>query len=236
MDLEKRKEKLLKELISLERIIGQLDNTKNTLQIDLDLALDKIRGIYDNLLNWNNNQGFDFSDDTDKQEVEASSINENKIPKDVDEVDEKQQNTEDLKNKKDDKPIGNEVEPAEKKKLETEKRPPGIIADKFQEQKKFINETLADKTLGTRKDLSSVLQSKPIRSIESAIGLNDKFLFIKELFDGNAEHFKKVVHKLNEATNFNEAFNYLNENFDWDVDDPVVQKLLDLVRRRHIIK
>ena len=126
---------------------------------------------------------------------------------------------------------GNEGEPAGEKKT----KPAGgtTLAEKYQGGKNYINEQLArDKEKG---DLSAKLQSKPIGDIAGAIGINDKYKLIRDLFSGNPEVFEKTVTELNRATNFNEAFKYLNANFDWEMEDESVQLLLDLVRRKFIV-
>jgi hypothetical protein len=119
--------------------------------------------------------------------------------------------------------------PLTRKEKETERT---IVGEKFQGNHVFMNEVVAQ--VQNRSDLSSRLQSKPIKNIPAAIGINDKFLFIKELFKGDAETYAETIKILELAPSFNDAFNYLDARFGWDPDDTVVQKLLDLVRRRHI--
>lgn len=110
---------------------------------------------------------------------------------------------------------------------------PATIADKFKGEKQFINERLGDN--GKRKDLSSKLQSKPIRDIGTSMGLNDRFKLINELFNGDKDSYQQTIKILDSATNFNEAFNYINTSYDWDMEDDSVQLLLDLVRRKFIV-
>jgi hypothetical protein len=107
------------------------------------------------------------------------------------------------------------------------------IADKFQKAEPLINELLAMQA--SKKDLSSLMQSKPLKDIESAIGVNERFVFVKELFNGDTETYLKTLKILNNAHNFNDAFNYLNQTFSWDFESDPAHKLLDLVRRRHIV-
>ena len=64
----------------------------------------------------------------------------------------------------------------------------------------------------------------------------DRFLFVRELFSGDSESFNKTIHIINNAANFNEAFNYIHNTYSWDLDAEPAQKLLDLVRRRFIIE
>lgn len=110
---------------------------------------------------------------------------------------------------------------------------PATIADRFKGEKKFINERIGDN--GTRQDLSSKLQSKPIRDIGSSLGLNDRFKLINELFKGDKNSYQQTIEVLDGATNFNDAFNYINTTYDWDMEDDSVLMLLDLVRRKFIV-
>jgi hypothetical protein len=130
-------------------------------------------------------------------------------------------------------PAMDETRPGNNEEPSTEKGPE-IIAEKYQSDQKFVNESVGKSRPG--QDLSSKLQTKPINDISKAIGINDKFLFVKELFDGNAAQFDKTIKVLNDAANFNDAFNYLNENYNWEMDSSSVQKLLDLARRKFIIQ
>jgi hypothetical protein len=106
-----------------------------------------------------------------------------------------------------------------------------ILAEKFQSPS-FLNETLAKYQDVT--DLSKKMQSQPIKDIFSAINLNDKFLFIKELFNNDAALYQSTIEKLNNAANFNDAVRYLDGNFTWDFSETLVQNFLELVRRRFL--
>ena len=111
---------------------------------------------------------------------------------------------------------------------------PGTIADKLTNDKQLVYDSLTEKS--SQDNLSSKLQSKPIVDIAAAIGINDKFQLIRDLFNGDSATFNKTLEILNGATNFNEAFSYINENFDWDMEDPSVHFILELVRRKFIVK
>lgn len=66
------------------------------------------------------------------------------------------------------------------------------------------------------------------------MGINDKFYFIRELFNGNAEYFREAMNVLDQAENFNEAYTYIQKTFDWDMEGETVQQLLNLIRRKFI--
>src|SRR5512133_2977491 len=99
-----------------------------------------------------------------------------------------------------------------------------VIGEKFQSTRKLVHDELAEKIHAGKKDITSTIQSKPIINIENAIGINEKFLFIKELFRNNGHLYKNTVEKLNDSFSLEDAMQLLNEQFDWDTEDPVVQK------------
>jgi hypothetical protein len=77
-------------------------------------------------------------------------------------------------------------------------------------------------------------QVKPVSTILAAIGINDRYTFIRELFNNDPSAFERTIRSLDEATDFNTAYNYLTDQFDWDMDGEVVQSLLEIIRRKHI--
>ncbi|MDY0255281.1 MAG: hypothetical protein RBR30_12860 [Tenuifilaceae bacterium] len=103
-----------------------------------------------------------------------------------------------------------------------------ILGEKFQGKKKFRNEILGS----GKKDMASHLKNKPISDLTKAIGINDKFLFTKELFNGNAELYANSIKQLNSYTNINDALIYIQENFSWDESNEAANQLIDLVRRK----
>ena len=58
-----------------------------------------------------------------------------------------------------------------------------ILADKFSHLSGTFNEQLG--TMKGDDDIADILKTKHLTSLLEAIGLNDKFLFIREIFNGN---------------------------------------------------
>ncbi len=123
--------------------------------------------------------------------------------------------------------------PQPRKTPDKKKTSPETISDKLQGDRQFVYETLAEKAV--QQNISSKLQSKPISSISSAIGINDKFKLIRDLFNEDTESYAKAIKKLDSCANFNEAFNYMSTSFNWDMEEESVQFILDLVRRKFIV-
>ncbi len=107
-----------------------------------------------------------------------------------------------------------------------------ILAEKFQGKQKFRNEIIAEHS--AKVDMSTKLQNKPIGDLSKAIGINDKFLFIKELFNGDSARYSETVSHLNSFSDLNDAIIYLQDNFDWAEGNEYAAKFIDLVRRKFI--
>ncbi len=88
-------------------------------------------------------------------------------------------------------------------------------------------------------DIGTSMQQKPIKNLKASIGMNEKFLFINELFDGDIEEYNNAIDKLNSFDSLDEAFNYinqLNENYSWEEQDSseTIDKFAYLVQRRYM--
>ena len=96
-------------------------------------------------------------------------------------------------------------------------------------------ETLGEKMMGEDHSLAAKLQQTPARDLKSAIGINDKFLFVNELFGGSMEKYNKSIENLNDLKTLNGAMIYLNElkiELQWNSSNEAYQKLKDLVSRK----
>jgi len=120
-----------------------------------------------------------------------------------------------------------DIEPAQKKKsditikIEVEKS----LNDKMGERQKPDNDFLSQE----KNILGYPVTS--INRISDAIGINDRYLFVRELFDNNGIKFETTVNTLDEQTSIQEAVNYLKMNFKWS-NSEASQKFLLLVKRR----
>ncbi len=71
----------------------------------------------------------------------------------------------------------------------------------------------------------------PISNIWDGIGINDRILFIRELFENNSTKFEEAVSALNHLDTIQDAVNFLKLNFKWHKTE-ASQKFLVLVKRR----
>ncbi len=96
-------------------------------------------------------------------------------------------------------------------------------------------EVLGEKMMGEDNSLAAKLQQNPVRDLKSVIGINDKFLFVNELFGGSMEKYNKSVDNLNDLKTLNGAMIYLNElkiELQWNSSNEAYKKLKELVSRK----
>ena len=97
------------------------------------------------------------------------------------------------------------------------------------------HETLGEKMIRDDRSLAAKLQQNRILDLKSVIGINDKFLFVNELFGGSMEKYNKSIENLNDLKTLNGAMIYLNElkiELQWNNSNEAYTKLTDLVRRK----
>ncbi len=98
-----------------------------------------------------------------------------------------------------------------------------------------VPETLGESMMQEDLTLAAKLQQNPVRDLKSVIGINDKFLFVNELFGGSMEKYNKSVENLNDLKTLNGAMIYLNElkiELQWNSSNEAYQKLTELVKRK----
>jgi hypothetical protein len=103
-------------------------------------------------------------------------------------------------------------------------------------------ESLIDRFIGTKKVLHENFEtdnmvnkiSTPIASLPRAIGINDRFRFIKELFGGDSDLYNDTIKKLDTIGSLVSAISYIESNFSWDKNSDSVKQLVSLIRRRYM--
>ena len=84
--------------------------------------------------------------------------------------------------------------------------------------------------------LASKMQKTPIHDLNAAIGMNDRFSYINDLFEGQSETYNKALEQLNTLDNKVEAKEKLSDmavEYSWDLENKVVQMFVELVERRY---
>jgi len=88
------------------------------------------------------------------------------------------------------------------------------------------------------KELSEKLSITPIKDLNTAMGINDRFLTVNELFGGDSSAFKDCVDHINKMESYEEAKSYLlsetAQKYDWSTAERLKKAagFITLVQRR----
>lgn len=97
-------------------------------------------------------------------------------------------------------------------------------------------QTLNERLKTEKKELGSMLKDSPVKDLKKAIGINDRFVFIEELFRGDENMYERSIKTINGFSIFPEAEYWiqreLKTKIGWDEESPTVQHFDQLVRRR----
>ena len=80
--------------------------------------------------------------------------------------------------------------------------------------------------------ITSAMLNKPISDIGAAIGINDKFYYIRELFSGDSRAYNDTIRRLNSAASLGEAMKILDESTVMGSDPAAQSAFVDVVRRK----
>lgn len=105
------------------------------------------------------------------------------------------------------------------------------VAEKSQQRSlnDLFNEQKRENSLGDK------FQQKKVVDLTKAMTINDKFLFIRELFKNKSEEFSRAIQTLNNCKDIEEAFDImegLKKQYFWDSTSSAYLSLCDLVRRK----
>ena len=126
-----------------------------------------------------------------------------------------------------------------------------VVADKEtrEEAKKELHERLAASTTNTNSSLndklkhqhverSETLKDAPIKDLRKGIGVNDRFLFIKELFRGDDVMYERSIKTINGFAILPEAEYWIRRELKlklaWNDQDAVVKQFDQIIKRRFL--
>jgi len=230
--------------------------------IEIDIALEKLSIIYDKLLSLklnsatNEENGFFSKNSSLIAKIVKESVFEEKKEK----IETPQKNIEVIEEKKIQEPVIVKTEEKIEKKvkeevkteisplIEEEKKETVNSEIKSEAKKTKSNKTIAESlnnetnsTIGEmmasmykKKDIATLQQLKPIKDLKQAISINDKIMFIKEIFANDVDKYNATLTKINSCQNLDEALEILEQKLVINSDNPVMQQMLELVYRRYM--
>lgn len=82
------------------------------------------------------------------------------------------------------------------------------------------------------KDETPTTPFNRITDLRKAIGINDKFLMIRDLFGGSADLYNTTIDRLNAFDDIDDCMIYIAENFSWNPDSAGAKLLVSLIERK----
>ncbi len=73
---------------------------------------------------------------------------------------------------------------------------------------------------------------EPISDLRQAIGINDKFLMIRDLFGGDSALFETTIAALNAQPGLDDCMIYIAEHFAWNPDSESARLMMELLERK----
>lgn len=102
-----------------------------------------------------------------------------------------------------------------------------ILADVITPAAPTIADSIAPPTA-----LADEIEHSSIRSLSDGIGINDKFLMVRDLFGGNTAEYEKVISTLDAMESFDDCMIYIVENFAWNPDSDGAKFIMKLLERK----
>ena len=93
-------------------------------------------------------------------------------------------------------------------------------------------QTLADTIAPPRDMASEILHNEPITDLRQAIGLNDKFLLIRDLFGGDGAAFERAIETLNGFDDLDDCMIFIAEHYAWNPNSDGAKLLMELLERK----
>lgn len=68
-------------------------------------------------------------------------------------------------------------------------------------------------------------------SIKNLVGINDTYLFITELFDGDRNAYEHAISRLDHLDHYQQAVDWLREHYTWEEDSPATETFFSILER-----
>lgn len=112
-----------------------------------------------------------------------------------------------------------------------------IVITEIKEEVLTINQKISAQAGDKAISRTEQMNIKPIADLKLAITLNDKLLYVKDLFNGYNLAYSEAIEILNRFTSFEEAARFLKTNYvtknNWDGKPATTEKFYALLKRRY---
>lgn len=229
MDLNSTIDIIIKDLYETREIIDDLKKYPGVPELQIELAKSKCKSAAEVIALFKNLQATITSTVVEKPPVTEEPIRE-KVPD--------KPETTIIRPDKEVKEVTAKVIPEaipihKEEPVRTDRRSSeSIIADQFSNRSERFNEKLGEHM--HEDDVLEILKTKPLLSLDEAIGINDKFLFIREIFDGNTDTYNQAIQKLESVGSLSDAMAVIMSYSGENTGNEAVRRLIDMIKRKFL--
>jgi hypothetical protein len=112
-----------------------------------------------------------------------------------------------------------------------EKTEPTLLHEQYLTTQPTMNDTLK----AEHPTFADQHQNSPIKNLNESISLNQKFIFINQLFNGDSQAFQETLEVLGACSSADEAINLLKyryaPKYKWNLNGTEADELMDIVKR-----
>jgi hypothetical protein len=112
-----------------------------------------------------------------------------------------------------------------------------IVKETSKDDVLTINERISAQLAGKAANLTEQASTQKVDDLKQAINLNDKLLYIRDLFNGYSLAYSEAIDILNRFSTFEEADDFLKKNYmvknNWEKKPETTEKLYALLKRRY---
>lgn len=229
MDLNSTIDIIIKDLNETSEIIDDLKKYPGVPELQIELAKSKCKSAAEVIALFKNLQNKSASPVMEKPLVPEEPIREKVPEKTVQAIVHPEKESKSIVSK-----VIPEAIPVQKEEpVRTEKRSAeSIIADQFSNRSESFNEKLGEHK--HEDDILEILKTKPLLSLDEAIGINDKFLFIREIFDGSADSYNQAIQKLESVGSLSDAMAVIMSYSGENTGNEAVRQLIDIIKRKFL--
>lgn len=236
---------ILQDLKELDRLLRTFSGKDHIPEAFIHLAQSKVSGIANEVgllgsLAKSSSQTTAAPETTPQPESEPTPIT---APAPEPEEEPKMEQTEELTEEaQEQSKVESKVESKEQPKVESKLQKPTVAPPSSPEapgtEKKVLGELLGkDRTsfnekLGNGQGNGSNKVLSPITDLRKGLGINDRFFFQRELFNGSSDVMNQTLDQLNQMNSLSSAKSFLAANFKWKPDQEAVHAFMDLLERR----
>jgi copper chaperone CopZ len=229
MDLNSTIDIIIKDLNEVREIIDDLKSYPGVPELQIELAKSKCKSASEVIALFKNLQAKIASPAMEKPPVMEETISDVIHEKPAKAIVPPEKEVKEVVTKV----ISEQITVSKEDTVRTEKKTSeSIIADQFSNRSESFNEKLGGHK--HEDDVLEILKTKPLLSLDEAIGINDKFLFIREIFDGNTDAYNQAIQKLESVGSLSDAMAVIMSYSGENTGDEAVRQLIDLIKRKFL--